>query len=368
MTPYAPDPLPPANIDYGPLVGLVGRANAELARYDGLLQGIVNPGVLLSPLTTQEAVLSSRIEGTRATLDEVLEHEAGQPMPPEKSQDIQEIANYRAALVLAAEELAHRPISLSLVKQMHGLLMNSVRGAEKQPGQFRRDQNWIGPPGCVIEDASFVPPGPLRLLDHLEAWEAYIGTEDLDGVAQAAIVHAQFELIHPFNDGNGRIGRLLIPLFLTQRRLLGQPMFYLSGYLESHRDAYYHRLSAISDAGDWSGWLRFFLSAVIEQAQENASKVRAILALYDEMKARIVAITHSQYAIHALDAIFDRPIFLTTDFVVRSGIPTRATALGLLRQMQRAGILSVLQKGSGRRPARLCFPHLINLAEGRTVV
>jgi len=162
MTPYTPDPLPPAGIDYGPLVGLVGRANAELARYDGLLQGIVNPGVLLSPLTTQEAVLSSRIEGTQATLDEVLEHEAGQPMPPEKSQDIQEIANYRAALIRAAEELAHRPISLSLVKQMHALLMDSVRGADRQPGQFRIDQNWVGPPGCVIEEATFVPPSPLR--------------------------------------------------------------------------------------------------------------------------------------------------------------------------------------------------------------
>ncbi|AUB83224.1 Fic/DOC family N-terminal domain-containing protein [Candidatus Thiodictyon syntrophicum] len=136
MNPYSPDPLPPENIDYGALVGLVGRANAALARYDGLLQGIVNPGLLLSPLTTQEAVLSSRIEGTQATLDEVLEHEAGQPMPPEKAQDIREIANYRAALIRASEELQHRPLSLSLVKQMHSLLMDSVRGADKEPGRL----------------------------------------------------------------------------------------------------------------------------------------------------------------------------------------------------------------------------------------
>lgn len=368
MNPYVPDPLPPAGLDYGQLVGLIGRANAELARYDGLLQGIVNPAVLLSPLTTQEAVLSSRIEGTQATLDEVLEHEAGQAMSPEKTADIQEIVNYRAVLRLAAEELPQRPISLGLVRQMHAMLMDSVRGADKQPGLFRTDQNWIGRPGCRIEEASFVPPSPLRLLDYLEDWERYLGYADLDPLAQAAIVHAQFEMVHPFKDGNGRIGRLLIPLFLTQRGLLGQPMFYLSGYLEAHRDEYYHRLGAISRERDWAGWIAFFLRAVIEQARENATRVKEILALYDTMKARVVDITHSQYALATLDAIFDRPIFISTDFVTRSGIPTKATALNLLRQLQQAGILTVLQEGSGRRPARLCFPALINLAEGREVV
>lgn len=368
MNPYVPEPLPPANIDYGQLVGLIGQANAALARYDGLLQGIVNPGVLLSPLTTQEAVLSSKIEGTQATLDEVLEHEAGQAMSPEKTQDIREIANYRSALYFAADALTHRPVSLALVKQMHALLMDSVRGADKQPGQFRNEQNWIGRPGCRMEEATFVPPSPLRLQDHLEDWERYAGLADKDALAQTAVLHAQFEMIHPFKDGNGRIGRLLIPLFLTQQGLLGQPMFYLSGYLEAHRDEYYQRLGAISGEGDWSNWVAFFLRAVIEQAHENASKVREILALYDAMKARVVEITHSQYAIAALDAIFDRPIFLTTDFVARAGIPTRATALHLLRQLQQAGILTVLQEGSGRRPARLCFPDLINLAEGRQVV
>lgn len=368
MNPYVPDPLPPAGLDYGQLVGLIGRANAELARYDGLLQGIVNPAVLLSPLTTQEAVLSSRIEGTQATLDEVLEHEAGQAMSPEKTADIQEIVNYRAVLRLASEELPQRPISLGLVRQMHAMLMGSVRGADKQPGLFRTDQNWIGRPGCRIEEASFVPPSPLRLLDYLEDWERYLGYADLDPLAQAAIVHAQFEMVHPFKDGNGRIGRLLIPLFLTQRGLLGQPMFYLSGYLEAHRDEYYHRLGAISRERDWAGWIAFFLRAVIEQARENATRVKEILALYDTMKTRVVDITHSQYALATLDAIFDRPIFISTDFVIRSGIPTKATALNLLRQLQQAGILTVLQEGSGRRPARLCFQALINLAEGREVV
>jgi Fic family protein len=156
--PYYPKPLPVAQLDYARLIGYVGRANAELARYDGLLQGLINPSVMLSPLTTQEAVLSSRIEGTQATLDEVLEHEAGNIKLGEKGNDIQEIVNYRSALIRAYEYLQERPITLSLVRQMHRLLMSSVRGQDKSPGEFRKDQNWIGKPGCTIEEATFVPP------------------------------------------------------------------------------------------------------------------------------------------------------------------------------------------------------------------
>lgn len=368
MEPFVPHPLPPENLDYGRLVGLVGRANAELARYDGLLQGVVNPAVLLSPLTTQEAVLSSKIEGTQATLDEVLEHEAGQAFSPEKAQDIQEIVNYRTALLTATDELDHRQLSLSLIKEMHRMLMDSVRGANKEPGNFRLDQNWIGRPGCAMAEATFVPPSPLQLLDHLEAWERYLAFDDADRLVQTAVVHAQFELIHPFKDGNGRIGRLLIPLFLFSKKALSRPMFYLSGYLETHRDEYYTRLRAISNERDWNGWIAFFLEAVIAQALDNAEKVRNILALYESMKIRVAEVTHSQYAIAALDAIFDRPVFRSSDFAARSGISTRQTAMLLLRQLQQAGILKTLQPASGQRPATLVFPELMNLTEGRRVV
>ncbi|MBA3008604.1 MAG: Fic family protein [Proteobacteria bacterium] len=368
MEPFVPHPLPPENLDYGRLIGLVGRANAELARYDGLLQGVVNPAVLLSPLTTQEAVLSSKIEGTQATLDEVLEHEAGQSFSPEKDQDIREVVNYRTALLTATAELAHRQLSLSLVKEMHQMLMDSVRGANKEPGSFRLDQNWIGRPGCTMAEATFVPPSPLQLLDHLEAWERYLAFDDVDRMVQTAVVHAQFELIHPFKDGNGRIGRLLIPLFLYSKKALSRPMFYLSGYLETHRDEYYTRLRAISQEGDWDGWIGFFLEAVIAQALDNAEKVRNILALYEGMKVQVAKVTHSQYAIAALDAIFDRPVFRTSDFAARSGIPTRQTAMLILRQLQQSGILKTLQEASGQRPATLIFPALMNLAEGRRVV
>ena len=371
MQPYTPNELPLDNLDYRQLLPLVGQANAALARYDGLLQGIPNPAVMLSPLTTQEAVLSSKIEGTQATVDEVLEQEAGLLKEGEKYKDIQEISNYRLALYRARDYLETYPIRLGFVRELHRTLMNSVRGQDKTPGEFRVDQNWIGKLGCTIEEASFVPPSPLRLLDYLQAWERYLDADDVDFLLQAAVVHAQFEMIHPFKDGNGRIGRILIPLFLYQKRALSQPMFYLSEYLENHRDEYYQRLKAISGEGDWNGWIGFFLGAITTQAIQNGKRVGAIKALYDEMKVAIQETTHSQYSVHLLDAIFSKPMFRTSDLAqqltAEYGIHEKTTP-GLLRQLKDAGILREIQPGSGRRAATLCFPRLINLAEGKNVL
>ena len=262
MQPYVPQTLPVPGLDLGRLIRKVGPANAAMARYDGLLQSVINPSVMLSPLTNREAVLSSKIEGTQATVDEVLEFEAGMEFDVEKTHDIQEVVNYRKTLVLASEWLRDRPITLSLIRQMHAMLMDSVRGADKSPGQFRIEQNWIGSYGCTIEQATFVPPSPLQLQDFLERWETYIAGDDIDTLIQCAVVHAQFELIHPFKDGNGRIGRLLIPLFLYQKKALKSPMFYVSEYMESNREEYYSRLKGISRDGDWTGWVEFFLDAV----------------------------------------------------------------------------------------------------------
>jgi Fic family protein len=371
MSPYVPDTLPLADLDWRRLLPLVGQANGELARYDGLLQGIPNPAVMLSPLTTQEAVLSSRIEGTQATVDEVLEQEAGLLKEGEKFQDIQEISNYRQALFAAREQLKDYPIRLGFVRELHRILLSSVRGQDKTPGEFRRDQNWIGPFGCSIEQASFVPPNPLQLPNHLQAWEQYLDSNDLDFLLQTAVVHAQFELLHPFKDGNGRIGRIIIPLFLYQKRVLSQPMFYLSEYLESHREEYYRRLKGISADKDWNGWIVFFLQAVLSQARQNSVRVVAIKALYEEMKLAIHEITHSQYTVHLLDAIFSKPIFRTSDLTSQlhreSGVHEK-TSLALLRQLRQADVLRELRPGSGSRPSTLGFPRLINLAEGREVL
>ena len=370
MTPYQPDDLPLDNLDYRQLFSLVGEANAALARYDGLLQGIPNPAVMLSPLTTQEAVLSSKIEGTQATVDEVLEQEAGLTKDGEKYKDIQEISNYRSALLQASEHLQTYPIRLSLIRELHSILLNSVRGQNKTPGEFRNDQNWIGHAGCTMAEATFVPPSPVTLPQHLQAWEQYLNSDDIDFLLQVAVVHAQFELLHPFKDGNGRIGRILIPLFLYQKKALSQPMFYLSEYLEASRDEYYQRLKAISAEGDWNGWIAFFLKAVAVQAQKNSHRVKDIMGLYERMKHQIQDITHSQYSLHLLDALFSRPIFKTTDitqkFEHKYGIHPKTTP-GLLRQLKDAGILLELQPGSGRRAAVLCFPELLELAEGRII-
>lgn len=371
MQPFEPHKLPLTHLDTRQLLPLVGRANAALARYDGLLAGIPNPAVMLSPLTTQEAVLSSRIEGTQATVDEVLEQEAGLLKEGEKFKDIQEISNYRAALFQAREYLQDYPIRLGFVRQLHRILMSSVRGQDKTPGEFRRDQNWIGRAGCSIEEATFVPPNPVQLPDHLRDWESYLDSDDVDFLIQTAVMHAQFELLHPFKDGNGRIGRILIPLFLYQKKVLSQPMFYLSEYLEQHREEYYLRLKAISADHDWDGWILFFLRAITQQAAQNAGRVSAIRALYDEMKLAIHETTRSQYTVHLLDAIFSKPIFRTSDLAQRLTEEHRIhekTAPALLRQLRDAGILRELQPGAGRRSATLCFPRLINLAEGRVVL
>jgi Fic family protein len=269
---------------------------------------------MLSPITAQEAVLSSRIEGTQATVDEVWEQEAGLVKEGQKYSDIQEILNYRKALFAAREHLHSYPIRLSLVRELHRILLSSnVRGEDKSPGEFRNSQNFIGKPGSAIDQATFVPPSPLQLLDHLQAWEKYLDFDEIDHLLQTAVVHAQFELLHPFKDGNGRIGRILIPLFLYQKSALSQPMFYLSEYLERNRDEYYQRLKAISAEKNWNGWIDFFLKGVATQAEQNGRRVRHILALYDEMKQTIQKTTHSQFTVHLLDAIFNKPTFRTVD-------------------------------------------------------
>ena len=367
MKPYVPESLPLNNLDHGRLIRLIGPANAALARYDGLLQSVINPSVMLSPLTNQEAVLSSKIEGTQATVDEVLEYEAGIEFDAEKVKDIQEVVNYREALNLAQQALPQRPLNLALLREIHGRLMNSVRGASKSPGQFRVHQNWIGPPGCTMERATFVPPAPQQLLKQLKAFERYLAGDDIDPLVHVAVVHGQFELLHPFNDGNGRVGRLLIPLFLFQKRALASPMFYLSEYLEAHRNQYYARLRGISQQGDWTGWIEFFLDAITSQAQTNADRVRSILSLYDRMKLRLSELLRSQHALKILDTLFDRPIFPSNDFVERSGIP-RQSALPLLKKLREAGILVPMREASGNQPAVLAFRDLLNCAEGRTVL
>lgn len=368
MPPCIPDDLPLIDLDWRSLLPLAGRGNAALARYDGMLQTLPNPAVLLSPITVNEAVLSSRIEGTQATLDEVLEFDAGMESADARRGDIEEIANYRAAVQGAEDALDDRPLSLALIRAAHQRLMQGVRGRDKEPGAFRTDQNWIGRHGDPIERARFVPPSPMVLQGALENWERFVQSEDEDPVLQAAIAHAQFEILHPFKDGNGRIGRMIIPLLLYRRGALSRPMFYMSEYLEANRSEYYDRLLAITEEGDWEGWLRFFLNALVAQAESNLEKVRAIRDLYEAMRRDFVEVTHSQYAMAAVDAFFRRPVIPAPTFAQAAGFNNRVTANNMLRQLNEAGLIVRVREGAGRVPAVYAMQQLINITEGRRIL
>jgi len=369
MEPYIPDTLPLETIDWITHIPYIGKANAALARYDGILRGMVNPHILLSPMTTREAVLSSRIEGTQASLEDVLQYEADSKahLTPEKHADIQEILNYRTAMNTAVDYLQKRPLCTNMIRDLHRILLTSARGRDREPGKIRRIQNYIAPPGTPIEEATFVPPSPLMVMDALSNWEMYLHSEEKDALVQLSILKAQFELIHPFRDGNGRIGRMLVPLILYSKKMLSNPMFYISAYLERNRDEYYERLLAISRDGNWNGWISFFLRAIVEQAEENIQKTTQIMGLYDDMKQKVPEITRSKYSIRAIDAIFSRPIFRPVDFIEYSEIP-KESAKRILRELTNASVLEVLRERQGRRPAVYVFPQLIAISEGGEVV
>jgi Fic family protein len=365
-----PQLLPLKEVEWEPLIPLIGRANRALAHYDGVLLGVPNPEVLLSPLTTEEAVLSSRMEGTQATLGEVYRFEAGDaPEKESRRQDIGEILNYRKALHKAEEELRTRPFNLNLLLQLHAILLDSVRGQNKARGRFRIEQNWIGAEGTPIERAEFVPPAPESLPPLLDNWEKYYHADRPDALVQLAVVHAQFEILHPFLDGNGRLGRILIPLFLHEKKILHRPMFYLSAWLEARRDAYIDHLRPLGKkSGAWNRWIAFFLTGLEEQARINSDKTRAILDLYEGLKTRVLSLTHSQYAVPLLDQMFERPVFEGSHLKFGDHPPTRGAITNLLRALRDGGVLRVMRDGSGRRATIYAFADLINLCEGKQVV
>ena len=363
--------FPPDNIEWRRLVTLIGTAREALGRYDGLVSAIPNAEVLLSPLTTQEAVLSSKIEGTNVTMSEVLEIEAGgdsAEISQAKREDAEEIRNYRAALRAAAGTLDNRPLSLHLLRGAHSMLMDGVRGRDKSPGAFRDEQNWIGPAGCTIDQASFVPIPQQHLTAGLDQWVTYVGSVvEPDPLVQLAIVHLEFEALHPFKDGNGRLGRMIIPLFLYDRKLLHGPNFYMSGYLEARREEYVERMRAVSRDGAWTDWCIFFLHGLVEQALVNQERAQAILKLHQRLTLEVPQLLHSQFASSVVDFIFATPVFASGLLVERSGIQ-QASVLRFLAMLRDAGILRVVRERSGRRPAIYAFSELLNIAEGRALI
>jgi Fic family protein len=363
--------FPPKKIHWKQIIPLLGPASTGLGRYDALLTAIPDAHVLLSPLITQEAVLSSKIEGTHVTMGEVLEIEAGaesKKLTQTKRDDAEEVINYRNAVNYCVNEIGRRSFSQHVLRSAHAMLMRGVRGRDKSPGTYRKEQNWIGRDGCPIEQASFVPIAPEHLQQGMDHWENYFGNEtaEFDALVQLAIVHVEFEALHPFKDGNGRLGRMLLPLFLFQRKILSTPDFYMSEYLEKNREEYQERLRAVSRDEDWTNWCVFFLKGIIQQAKENETKARAILKLYNRLKNEMADLTHSQHCVRAVDFIFQTPIFTAPAFTNQSKIP-KPTAARILSLMRKKKLLSTIQRGVGRRAGIYAFRELLNEAEGRKV-
>lgn len=358
--PFIPPKLPP-KIDYTHLIKEIGWAHNNLGKLNGLLINIPDPGLLTTPLLTKEAVLSSRIEGTQATLEDVFKYEAEEKISEKKEieKDIKEIINYREAMSMAIEELKNRPIGENLIKKIHFYLLDSVRGANKDRGNFRRMQVYIAAPGTPIEEATYIPPPITELPPLLSNWASYINSEqEKDPLIQMGIAHYQFEAIHPFMDGNGRIGRLLVPLFLYQRKFLSYPLLYISEFFEKNRKDYYNLLNRVRKEKDWENWIRFFLTALTDQSLKTQVTVIGIITLYNNLKKEIAAV-NSVYAINLLDLIFTNPILSFVSIKKRLKNRSYQTIYNLLSKFIKIGILKEV---SGRKRNKIyIFQPLIDI-------
>lgn len=355
--------FPPTGLDYSRLMSSLLDATAALARYDQMLAGLHNSELFLAPLRGQEAVVSSRMEGTISTLDEILQLEAeyddddNVEAAREFRSDAIETVLYRRALNTAQHRLEQgQPLSESLVKSIHRQLLSFGRGAAKSPGAYKREQNYIGE--HASRRVSFVPIAPEHLPAGMEALFRLIGDESMPMLLRTALAHAEFEALHPFEDGNGRVGRMLITLMLWQGRVIAAPHFYISRYFEDHKDEYLERLRQVSAAGDWLGWCQFFLTATQRQAVTNLETAQAIGNFYDEMKPRFAELLASRYAVTALDYLFTNPVSNNSRFTQRAGIP-KQTAARFTRVLQQAGLLQVVREAAGRRPAIYRFEPLM---------
>jgi Fic family protein len=342
---FIPAPLPPdPPLDLGGVLrDKLSAADYALGRLDGAVLTLPNPDLFVFMYVRKEAVLSSQIEGTQSSLQNLLAAEA-QLFDPDTPKDVNEVANYVRAMNYGLSRLADLPVSVRLIREIHAQLMQGVRGGRLQPGELRTSQNWIGPAGCTLANATFVPPPPHDVPQALSDLERFLHDGGgLPPMVQVGLAHAQFETIHPFLDGNGRMGRLLIAFLLTEKRLLAKPVLYLSHYFRQHRSEYYERLQAVRDAGDWEGWLAFFLDGVIDVSQQATHTAAAILRMREDYRARITehlgrAAANGQ---RVMDRLFDHPIvsvatvreWLGLTPAGANQIVVRLEAIGLLREI-----------------------------------
>jgi Fic family protein len=339
---FVPAPLPSApKVAFDEM--LFERALVALGRLDGFAHRLPNPDLFLSLYVRHEAVLSSQIEGTRSTVDDLLVFEAGQPYRGVPD-DVQEVANYVRALNHGLARLREGfPMSLRLIREVHRELMHGVRGQHSDPGEFRRTQNWIGPPGATLATATFVPPPVHEMERALSDLEDFLHDEGGSSLVATGLAHAQLETIHPFLDGNGRLGRLLIALQLCDRGLLREPLLYLSRFFSANRSEYYARLGAIRESGDWAGWMDFFLRGVASESVDAFEKAERIVGLREDVLAS------SSGEVEMTDLIFARPI-LTIRAVEEALDVVYNTAAKLVRQFEQLGYLDEI---TGQRRNRL---------------
>ncbi len=343
---FIPAPLPPeppVRLE-GELQRLLSQADRALGRLDGSVQTLPNPDLFVFMYVRKEAVLSSQIEGTQSSLQDLLAVEADLYGPDSRPRDVDEIVNYVKALNHGLNRLDALPVSVRLIREIHERLLQSVRGAGLTPGDLRKSQNWIGPGGCTLAEATFVPPPPHEVPIALGQLEQFLHQrDDLPELLKIGLAHVQFETIHPFLDGNGRVGRLLVTFLLTESGILHKPVLYLSHYFKRHRAAYYDHLQAVRDHGDWEGWMRFFLTGVAEVSAEATETARRILVLREEHRAaitehlgRMAANGHK-----VLESLYRRPIvdvsdvqaLIGTTYPSANNLVARMTALGILREV-----------------------------------
>lgn len=344
---FIPNPLPPAPplAWDAELLSLLSAADQSLGRLDGVADRLPNPDMFVRMYVRKEAVLSSQIEGTQASLVDVLEYEAnvGQRRLPS---DVLETFNYVKALNAGLARLQELPLCNRLLREIHGILMQGVRGQERTPGEFRTSQNWFGPPGSNLNNATYVPPPPHEMNRAIGDLEVFLNSpEPMPLLIKAGLAHVQFELIHPFLDGNGRLGRLLITFLLCQQKVLARPLLYLSAYFKEYQDEYYARLYAISKEGDWEGWLKYFLQGVGQVSREAAETARKIIAMREEHRQLVIdQVRGRQNGLALLDDLYETPLVSVNYIRDHLGV-SYGTANNLANDLAQVGILEEITAG-----------------------
>lgn len=359
--------FPPAQLDFARLVKPLAAASSALARYDQMLMAMHNSAIMLAPLERQEAVESSRIEGTITTLDELLAYEADQdetesPSITNVRNDTLEVYLYERAMTAAQKYLKQGyTLDKYTLRSTHQILLGFGRGSSMSPGQFKTEQNYLADKGK--KKVLFIPISPEHLESGLDELFRYINDDKDEILIRTALAHLEFEALHPFKDGNGRIGRMMITLMLWQQKAISAPHFYMSSYFEQNKDAYIDTMRNVSAQGAWTDWVVFFLQALEQQATKNLARTEEIRQLYDDMKERVRSLLSSQWSTRALDFLFERPVFRNNSFTQRSGVP-HGTAYRFINLLVEAGILRTLQNASGRRAAMYAFEPLLKIVRG----